>query len=58
MSKRKAFSPKDHDEVRCDLHDFATTWGELDEIQKLAVKEGIDTIETLPCILDRSRKQS
>jgi hypothetical protein len=49
--ERKAYEPKDTDEVRCEAHGFVTTWGQLDPIQRLAVEEGLDTVPALPCLL-------
>lgn len=48
---KKRYEPKDTDEVRCDIHGLVTTWGALDSIQRLAVEEGLDTMDDLPCIL-------
>lgn len=45
------YTPKDSDEVRCDSHGIVTTWGALDPIQQLAVEDGIDTVDELPCLL-------
>lgn len=47
----KRYTPKDTDEIRCDAHNFVTTWGELDHIQRLAVEDGLDTTDDLPCIM-------
>lgn len=46
------YRPKDTDEVRCNLHNFITTWGALDTIQKLAVASGLDTDVDSPCICE------
>lgn len=51
QGSRKRYTPKDTDEVKCDAHHFITTWGALNEIQRLAVEEGLDTTDELPCIL-------
>lgn len=51
MADGNHYKPKDTDEVRCDAHDFVTTWGALDAIQQLAVAEGLDTTPELPCIM-------
>lgn len=48
---RKPYMPKDSDPIECEVHGFKTTWGALDPIQKLAVEEGLDTTDDLPCIL-------
>ncbi len=48
---KKQYHPKDTDEVRCHTHNFVTTWGALDSIQRLACEEGLDTTEDLPCLL-------
>lgn len=45
------YEPKDTDEVRCDAHGIVTTWGALDAIQQLAVEEGLDASDDLPCLL-------
>jgi hypothetical protein len=50
--RRKLYAPKDTDEVRCEAHGVVTTWGQLSAIQRLALEEGIDTADDLPCILD------
>ena len=44
-------------EVRCDTHGVVTTWGALDPIQQLAVEEGIDTADDLPCLLAPRKEQ-
>lgn len=51
VGKRKPYHPKDTDEVRCEAHGIVTTWGALDSIQRLAVEEGLDTRDDLPCLL-------
>lgn len=48
---KKSYSPKDCDEVRCEVHDYVTTWGALNEIQRLAIEEGLDTTSDLRCLL-------
>lgn len=48
---KKPYHPKDSDEVKCLIHNLTTTWGELSSIQQLAVEEGLDTTEDLPCLL-------
>lgn len=48
---KKRYSPKDTDKVECHVHGVTTTWGALDPIQRLAVEEGLDTAEGLPCLL-------
>jgi hypothetical protein len=45
------YTPKDTDEVKCEIHGVVTTWGALNPIQQLAVEEGLDTLDNLPCIL-------
>jgi hypothetical protein len=50
IGRKKPYTPKNSDEIRCKTHNFVTTWGELDEIQRLAVEEGLDTTEDLACI--------
>lgn len=45
------FRPKPHHPVKCLIHGVETTWGKLDEIQKLCVREGIDTVPELRCLL-------
>lgn len=47
----KLYYPKDSDEVRCDTHGVVTTYGALSTIQRLALEEGLDTVEQLPCLL-------
>jgi hypothetical protein len=44
--------PNDGTEIRCETHGYVTTWGNLDDIQRLAVEEGIDTTEDMPCLLE------
>jgi hypothetical protein len=58
LGVKKPYAPKGSDEIRCESHGLVTTWGALDEIQRLAVAEGLDTTEDLPCLLapDRTRK--
>ena len=51
------YKPKDTDVVECHTHGakrasgVKTTWGALNEIQRLAVEEGIDVLPDLPCLL-------
>ena len=45
------YIPKDSDEVVCHSHGIVTTWGALSPIQQLALEEGIDTTDDLPCML-------
>jgi hypothetical protein len=47
--------PKDSDPVLCETHGFSTTWGDLNDIQKLAVRDGIDTKPEFECILAERR---
>lgn len=56
VGRRKRYEPKDNDSVHCDLHDFTTTWGELDEIGRLCVEEGLDAYDH--CLLKESVKRS
>lgn len=49
--QKKPYHPKDTDEVKCLVHGVVTTWGALDPIQRLALEEGLDTSEDLPCIM-------
>jgi hypothetical protein len=51
IGERKAYTPKDTDEVRCELHGVVTTWGALDGIQRMALEAGLDADEALPCLL-------
>lgn len=51
MADGTRYTPKDTDEVKCDAHHFVTTWGALDAIQKMAISEGLDTSDELPCIM-------
>lgn len=48
---KKRYTPKKTDEVKCGMHNFVTTWGELNEIQRMAIENGLDTTEDLPCIM-------
>jgi hypothetical protein len=48
---KKPYHPKDSDPVECHVHGVKTTWGALDAIQRLAVEEGLDTSDDLPCLL-------
>ena len=52
----KRYTPKPADPVHCEIHDVTVRWDKLDPIQQLAVEEGLDTVDTLPCILLQSRK--
>lgn len=45
------YRPKNTDEVRCEAHGVVTTYGALSAIQRLALEEGLDTVEGLPCLL-------
>lgn len=51
QGQKKPYIPKDTDEVRCEAHGVVTTWGALDGIQQLALSEGLDTTDDLPCLL-------
>lgn len=42
LENGKKMTPKKDDEVRCESHNFITTWGNLDPIQQLAVEPGLD----------------
>lgn len=48
---KKRYAPKDSDEVKCETHGTVTTWGKLNSLQRLAVEEGLDTTDDLPCLL-------
>ena len=48
---RKPYHPKDTDEVKCGTHGTVTTWGALNPIQRIALENGIDTVDDLPCLL-------
>jgi hypothetical protein len=52
---KKRYEPKDSDEVKCEVHGVVTTWGALDEIQRIALESGLDTVAGLPCLL-KARK--
>lgn len=56
VGRRKRYEPKDSDSVHCELHDFTTTWGELDSIGRLCVEEGLDSEHE--CLLKRSTERS
>ena len=49
--------PESQHVVRCLVHGTVTTWGALDPIQQLAVEEGIDTMDDLPCLLLPTRHE-
>ena len=49
--EKKRYTPKDSDPIHCPSHNVTVTWGELDPIQQLAVSEGLDTLDDLPCIM-------
>lgn len=51
VGRKGNYIPKDSDEVRCEVHGTVTTWGKLDWVQRLAVEESLDTVESLPCLL-------
>jgi hypothetical protein len=55
--RKRPYHPKDSDEVRCELHGVVTTWGALDPIQQLAVEEGLDVTDDLPCLLSPERQR-
>ncbi len=46
----------DSTEIRCEVHGIVTRWGALDGIQRLAVEEGIDVSDELPCLLSPARR--
>ncbi|MDR5726271.1 MAG: hypothetical protein RB191_02260 [Terriglobia bacterium] len=45
------FTPSDHSVVECEVHNVKTTYGALDPMQRLALSEGLDTKEGMPCLL-------
>lgn len=47
----RALSPKDSSVVECEVHHVKTTYGALTPIQRLALSEGLDTKEDMPCLL-------
>lgn len=49
--RSRPYYPKDADEVRCESHGVVTTYGALSPIQRLALEEGLDTVDDLPCLL-------
>ena len=49
--RKRPYTPKETDVVRCESHGIVTTWGALDGIQQLALSEGLDTADDLPCLL-------
>lgn len=55
VGQKKPYAPKDSDEVKCDAHGVVTTWGALDSLQRLAVEEGLDTLDDMVCILAINR---
>jgi len=50
------YHPKDSDEIVCETHGVTTTWGALTPIQRLAIEEGIDTTNDLPCVFSPQRR--
>ena len=52
---KKPYHPKDSDEVRCEIHGVVTTWGQLDQFQRMACEEGFDTVADLDCLLAPKR---
>lgn len=54
--QKKPYHPKDTDEVRCEVHGIVTTWGQLDQFQRMACEEGLDTAKELPCLLAPARR--
>lgn len=55
MADGSLLTVRDDMEVRCYAHGIVTTWGALDPIQQLAVEEGIDASDDLPCLLEPRR---
>lgn len=47
----KRYTIKDSDEVKCEVHNIATTWGALDPIQQFAVESNLDTSSDCECLL-------
>lgn len=56
LANGKRYSPKDGDEVKCEVHGLVTTWGALDGIQQLAVESGLDVSAEFDCLLSPQRK--
>lgn len=55
VGQKRNYRPKDADEVKCIYHGVVTTWGALGPIQRLALEEGLDTADDLPCLLDPAK---
>jgi hypothetical protein len=53
--QKRPHKPKAADKVECRTHGIVTTWGALNEIQRLAVEEGLDTAEDCQCLLSPRR---
>jgi len=47
----------DKSEIVCGFHGTKTTWGALDDIQKLAVEENLCSSKDLPCLLLPTEKR-
>lgn len=48
---KRRYKPKDSDKVECEVHGVVTTWGALNEIQRMALEEGLDTTADSRCLL-------
>jgi hypothetical protein len=53
---KKRYNPKDEDEVRCEIHGTVTTWGALDQFQRMALEEGLDTAAECECLLATEKR--
>lgn len=53
----ESFEPTDDTPITCKTHGITVKWGDLDGIQQLAVEDGIDTLDDMPCLLDPSRRE-
>lgn len=56
VGQRKRYEPKDSDKVECETHGVVTTWGALDQFQRMALEEGLDTAEDHRCLLAPEEK--
>ncbi len=54
--QKKRHALRDTDSVFCPVHKVTTTWGEMDDMARLCLTEGLDTGPELRCLLLPSEK--
>lgn len=58
LANGKSYTPKGDDPVHCEQHNVTVRWKDLDPIQQLAVREGIDVEEGACILLSEDRREA